>query len=125
MKIANIRKFRDKVTAYLREKESVLNTRHGRITGLLYPIEDTDVLPDDLQKDVRSIPVTSQADDMISLVINELKNAIKTWTVKIRDIKKLQKEWKFKDSLRDAVIAGKNNGTLPVNSLLDSIASGA
>jgi hypothetical protein len=108
MKIANIREFRSKTTAYLREKESVLITRHGKITGLLYPIEDTDVLPDDLQKSVTGVLAAAQACDIMPLVLNELKKVVKIRKVKIEDIKKLQKEWKFRGSLSDEVIAERN-----------------
>jgi hypothetical protein len=45
MKITNVKNFRNKATAYLKAEEPVLVTRHGRIAGILLPLQDTDWLP--------------------------------------------------------------------------------
>jgi len=52
MKIATVREFRDKATAYFKDEEPVLVTRHGKVTGLYLPIEHTESFPAELRKEL-------------------------------------------------------------------------
>ena len=52
MKIATIREFRDKATAYFRDEEPVLVTRHGKVTGMYLPIEHPESFPSELRKEL-------------------------------------------------------------------------
>ncbi|MFQ5893163.1 MAG: hypothetical protein ACE5H5_02515 [Nitrospinota bacterium] len=52
MKITTVRDFRNKATAYLKAEEPVLITRHGRVAGLLLPLQDPEHLPVDLRREL-------------------------------------------------------------------------
>ncbi len=52
MKIATVKEFRDKATAYFKDEEPVLVTRHGKVTGLYLPIEHPESFPEELRKDL-------------------------------------------------------------------------
>ncbi len=52
MKVATVREFRDKATAYFKEDEPVLVTRHGKVTGLYLPIEHPESFPLELRKEM-------------------------------------------------------------------------
>lgn len=52
MKVATVREFRDKATAYFKEEEPIIITRHGKVTGLFLPIEHTEGFPFDLRKEL-------------------------------------------------------------------------
>lgn len=52
MKIATVREFRDKATAYFKEEEPILVTRHGKVTGLYLPIEHPESFPIELRKEL-------------------------------------------------------------------------
>ena len=52
MKIASVREFRDKATAYFKDEEPVLVTRHGKVTGLYLPIEHPESFPIELRKEL-------------------------------------------------------------------------
>jgi hypothetical protein len=105
MKIANIREFRNKATSYLKENDTVLITRHGKITGLLYPIKETDTLPNDLRQEVRKVLSSAGQRDTNLYFLQELKRILKPQKVNIEDIYTLQKEWKFKGNLSDEITA--------------------
>ena len=52
MKIASVREFRDKATAYFKDEEPILVTRHGKVTGLYLPIEHPESFPMELRKEL-------------------------------------------------------------------------
>jgi len=52
MKVTSIRDFRDKATAYFKEDEPVLITRHGKVAGLYIPLEDADSIPLEVRKEL-------------------------------------------------------------------------
>ncbi|MBI5203370.1 MAG: hypothetical protein HZA11_00460 [Nitrospirae bacterium] len=52
MKVATVREFRDKATAYFRDEEPILVTRHGKVTGLYLPIEHPESFPIELRKEL-------------------------------------------------------------------------
>jgi len=52
MKVATVREFRDKATAYFKDDEPILVTRHGKVTGLYLPIDHPDGLPIELRKEL-------------------------------------------------------------------------
>ncbi len=52
MKVATVREFRNKATAYFKEAEPVLVTRHGKVTGLYLPIEHPESFPLELRKEM-------------------------------------------------------------------------
>ena len=101
MKIANVRDFRSKLIAYLKEDESVVVTRHGKVTGILYPIKETNTLPED----VTTLFSRAESPDPKLLASSYLKKAFKIRTGSSHDVKKLQKGWKFNGRLSSEVIA--------------------
>lgn len=52
MKVATVREFRDKATAYFKDEEPILVTRHGKVTGLYLPIEHKESIPLELRKEL-------------------------------------------------------------------------
>jgi len=52
MKLAGIRELRANTAALLGGSEPVLVTRHGKISGLYVPLEQTDTLPEDLPREL-------------------------------------------------------------------------
>ncbi|MCD4653741.1 hypothetical protein K8T06_07375 [bacterium] len=50
MEISGSRQFREKVAKYLNSDETVLVTRHGKITGIYLPLNHKTVIPDSFQK---------------------------------------------------------------------------
>lgn len=54
MKITNVKDFKNKATSYLKADEPTLVVRHGKVAGLLLPLQDTDKLPVDLRREVLS-----------------------------------------------------------------------
>ncbi|MCL5985973.1 MAG: type II toxin-antitoxin system Phd/YefM family antitoxin [Actinobacteria bacterium] len=52
MKVTSIRDFRDKATAYFKEDEPILITRHGKVAGLYIPLEDADSIPLEVRKEL-------------------------------------------------------------------------
>lgn len=108
MKIANIREFRKKAITYLKENESVLITRHGKITGFLYPLKDVDTIPENIQKEVSNILLASKTDTVKHSLLKGLKKVLKIKTVNVSDINALQKEWGFKGNMSSDVVAERN-----------------
>lgn len=108
MKIANIREFRNKATTYLKEDESVLITRHGKITGVFYPITSTDKLPENLQEEVDEHIRTLKISDVKKEILLQLKNKLKVKIEPVKDIKVLQKGWRFKGNLSDELVAERD-----------------
>ncbi len=107
MKIANIRDFRSKALTYLRESESVLITRHGKITGILYPIKDTDTLPQDMQKEFARLLATTpeQQEEQKRLLLDGLRKALKIKRTSTMTIEEIRNAWTFKGKLSDEIIA--------------------
>ena len=108
MKIANVRDFRSKLIAYLKEDESVVVTRHGKVTGILYPIKETNTLPEGAPEDAKTLFGRAQSHDSKALALSHLKKTFRIKTGGAYDAKRLQKEWKFSGSLSSEVIAGRN-----------------
>ena len=52
MKITDVKDFRNKATTYLKSDEPTLVVRHGKVAGLLLPLENTDEIPSDLRKEL-------------------------------------------------------------------------
>lgn len=52
MKVASVREFRDRATAYFKDEEPILVTRHGKVTGLYLPIEHPENFPLELRKEL-------------------------------------------------------------------------
>lgn len=52
MKVASVREFRDRATAYFKDEEPILVTRHGKVTGLYLPIEHPGNFPLELRKEL-------------------------------------------------------------------------
>jgi len=99
MKIANIREFRNKVITFLKDDESVLITKHGKVTGVLYPIKESDTLPD---------TPFSQQNDTKTFLLEELKKALKIGKARQDDIYRLQKEWKFTRNMSAEIVAERD-----------------
>ncbi len=55
MKIAGIREIRNNSAALLGGSEPVLVTRHGRVSGVYLPLEESDRLPTDLRLELASV----------------------------------------------------------------------
>jgi hypothetical protein len=105
MKVANVREFRSKVTTYLKESDTILITRHGKIAGLLYPVKDTDTVPEDLRDKALNMIVGGGQGDAKTVLLKELRSSLKRVDVCAEDIPALQKEWKFKGSLSEEITA--------------------
>jgi hypothetical protein len=108
MKIANVRDFRNKLLVYLKEDESVIVTRHGKVTGILYPIKETSTLPEGAPKDVKTLLGHAERPDPKVLALSYLKKTFRIKTGGAYDAKKLQKAWKFSGSLSSEVIAERD-----------------
>jgi hypothetical protein len=108
MKIASVRDFRNKLIAYLKEDESVIVTRHGKVTGILYPIKETSTLPDGVPKDIKTLFGRVESTDPKVLALAYLKKTFRIRTGRAHDAKKLQKDWKFSGSLSSEVIADRD-----------------
>ncbi|TAN43596.1 MAG: type II toxin-antitoxin system Phd/YefM family antitoxin [Nitrospirae bacterium] len=52
MKVATVREFRDKATAFFKDEEPILVTRHGKAAGLYLPIEHPENFPVELRKEL-------------------------------------------------------------------------
>ena len=52
MKITNVKDFRNKATTYLKSDEPTLVVRHGKVAGLLLPLQNTDNLSVDLRQEL-------------------------------------------------------------------------
>lgn len=52
VKITNVREFRNKATAMLRQEEPIIITRHGKVVGLFLPLEEPNRLPVELRKEL-------------------------------------------------------------------------
>ncbi len=52
MKVATVREFKDKATAYLKEEEPILVIKQGKVTGLYLPIEHPETVPLELRKEL-------------------------------------------------------------------------
>jgi len=52
MKVASVREFKDRATQYLKDREPILVTRHGKVAGLYLPIEHAEKIPFDLRKEL-------------------------------------------------------------------------
>jgi hypothetical protein len=50
MRVAGIRELRENVAAILGGAEPVLVTRHGKLSGLYVPLDDSNRIPDDLRR---------------------------------------------------------------------------
>ena len=107
MKIANVREFRNKALTYLRENETVLITRHGKITGVLYPIKDTDSLPEDVQKAWGRFAASTRGEEEEKkrILLDGLRKALKIGDKSVMTIEEIRKAWTFKGKLSDEIIA--------------------
>lgn len=99
MKIANIREFRDKAISFLKDDETVLITKHGKVTGLLYPIKDSDKIPEKL---------FAQKSDAETFLFEELKEILKIGKIRQHDIYKLQKMWRFAGDIGAEIVAERD-----------------
>ena len=108
MKIANVRDFRSNLTAYLKQDESVVVTRHGKVTGILYPIKETNTLPEGAPEDLKALFGRAEGPDPKVLALNYLKKTFRIKTSGAHDAKKLQKAWKFRGSLSSEVVAERD-----------------
>ena len=108
MKIASVRDFRNKLIAYLKEDESVIVTRHGKVTGILYPIKETSTLPEGAPRDTKSLFGRTESPDPKALALSYLKKTFRIKTGRAYDARKLQKDWKFSGSLSSEVIAERD-----------------
>lgn len=52
MRLASMRKFRERVCRYAKKGEMVLVTNHGAITGCFLPLQHTEEVPLDLKKEL-------------------------------------------------------------------------
>jgi hypothetical protein len=106
MKIANVRDFRNKALTYLKENESVLITRHGKITGVLYPIKDTDTLPEDMRKEFLKLmaPTREQQDEQRRLLFDGLKKALRIKGKPTMTIEEIRNAWTYRGKLSDELI---------------------
>lgn len=55
MQLAGSRQFRDKAADYLNGDEPVLITKHGKISGLYLPLDNSSAIPEDLRKDLARV----------------------------------------------------------------------
>ena len=55
MHMAGVREFRAHLTRYVTSEEPVLLTRHGKISGVFLPLEDSSRVPDDLKRELASV----------------------------------------------------------------------
>ena len=108
MKIASVRDFRNKLIAYLKEDESVIVTRRGKVTGILYPIKETSTLPEGAPRDTKSLFERVESSYPNVLALTYLKKTFKINTGGAYYAKKLQKDWKFIGSLSSEVIAERD-----------------
>jgi hypothetical protein len=109
MRITNIREFRNKATTYLKENETVLITRHGKITGILYPIKDTDTLPENIRKELGStLTLTGREEEHKKTILNGLKTVLRIKDRSLPDLEKIRRSWTFNGKLSDEVIAERD-----------------
>lgn len=105
MKIANVRDFRNRLLSYLKEDESVVVTRHGRITGILHPIRDTDSLSELFRTKVGGAPGKDRTVETKALLMTQLRRTFGIRRGPVPDIREVHKAWKFKGSLSQEIIA--------------------
>ena len=55
MKVTGIRELRAKSAVLFDSGEPVLVTRHGKVSGLYVPLDDTDRLPSDLRRKLSAV----------------------------------------------------------------------
>ncbi len=55
MKVAGVRELRAKSAHLLGGREPLLVTRHGHVSGIYLPLDDTDQLPLDLRRELASV----------------------------------------------------------------------
>jgi len=55
MRLAGMRELRSNTAALLGGTEPVVVTRHGKITGVYVPLESSDRLPDDMNREIARV----------------------------------------------------------------------
>jgi len=55
MRMTGVREFRAHLSRYVSGEQPVLLTRHGKVSGLYLPLEDSSRIPDDLRRELASV----------------------------------------------------------------------
>lgn len=55
MKIAGIREIRERSADYFGGKEPFFVMKHGKVSGVFIPLEDSDRLPDDWRREISKV----------------------------------------------------------------------